>query len=94
MRTTGWIADCISHLRDNGIGAIEATDKAAEIWDREVNELANKTLYPQTNSWYVGANIPGKPRQFLAHIRGSKFFDKLSEVARRGYEGFVIEAKN
>jgi cyclohexanone monooxygenase len=93
-RTTQWIADCIRHLRDNGLGAIEATDEAAEVWDREVNELANKTLYPKTNSWYVGANIPGKPRQFLAHIRGSRFFDKLSEVAEEGYEGFVVETKN
>ena len=92
-RTAQWIAGCIRHLRENGLGAIEATDEAAEIWDREINELANKTLYPKTNSWYVGANIPGKPRQFLAHIRGSKFFDRLSEVAQRGYEGCVFRAK-
>ena len=92
-RTTQWIAGCIRHLHENGLSAIEATDEASEVWDREVNALANKTLYPKTNSWYVGANIPGKPRQFLAHIRGSNFFDRLSEVAEQGYEGFVFEAK-
>jgi len=93
-RTTHWIAGCIRHVRENGLGAMEATDEAADIWDSEINTLANKTLYPRTNSWYVGANIPGKPRQFLAHVRGSRFFDKLSEIADGGYAGFVFEAKN
>ncbi|MEM7403838.1 MAG: NAD(P)/FAD-dependent oxidoreductase [Pseudomonadota bacterium] len=92
-RTTQWIARCVSHLREHGLGTIEATQAAATAWDREINEMADKTLYPKTNSWYVGANIPGKPRQFLAHLRGSKFFDRLSEVAERDFEGFVFEAK-
>ena len=72
---------------------MEPTVEASDRWDNEVNTLANKTLYPKTNSWYTGANIPGKPRQFLAHIRGSRYFDKLSEIADAGYEGFVFEAK-
>ena len=93
-RTTQWIAGCIRHLRENDLGAMEATDEAAEIWDNEINALASKTLYPRTNSWYVGANIPGKPRQFLAHIRGSRFFERLSEIADDGYEGFVFEARH
>ena len=92
-RTTQWIAECIRHMREHGLGAMEATDDAAEIWDREVNALADKTLYPKTNSWYVGANIPGKPRQFLAHIRGSRYFDRLTEIAEQGFEGFVFEAR-
>ena len=91
-RTTQWIADCITHLRDNRLGSIEATDQAAEAWDREINEMANQTLYPKTNSWYVGANIPGKPRQFLAHLRGSQYFDRLFEVSAEGFEGFEFEA--
>ncbi|MEM1436484.1 MAG: NAD(P)/FAD-dependent oxidoreductase [Pseudomonadota bacterium] len=90
-RTVDWIADCIAHLREKGLGAIEATEGAATDWDREINEMADQTLYPLTNSWYVGANVPGKPRQFLAHLRGSQFFDRLSDVAERGYEGFVLE---
>ena len=92
-RTMQWIGDCISHLRENGLGAMEATDGAAQEWDREINEMANQTLYPKTNSWYVGANIPGKPRQFLAHLRGSQYFDRLDEVAEEGFEGFVFESR-
>lgn len=90
-RTTQWIADCIQHLRANGLGSISATDEAAAGWDKEVNDMADQTLYPQTNSWYVGANIPGKPRQFLAHVRGSQYFDRLQQIADAGYEGFVFK---
>ena len=89
--TTAWIADCIRHLREKDLGAIEATEDAEAGWDREINEIADRTLYPRTNSWYMGANIPGKPRQFLGHLRGSHYFDRLSEVAEGGYEGFVFE---
>lgn len=90
-RTTEWIADCIRHLKEKDLGVMEATDQAAANWDREINEMADQTLYPQTDSWYVGANIPGKPRQFLAHLRGSQYFDRLFGVAGDGYEGFVFE---
>jgi cyclohexanone monooxygenase len=90
-RTTAWIADCIRYLRERNLGAVEATEDAEEGWDREINEIADRTLYPQTNSWYMGANIPGKPRQFLGHLRGSQYFDRLIEVAEGGYEGFVFE---
>jgi cation diffusion facilitator CzcD-associated flavoprotein CzcO len=89
--TTAWIADCIRHLREKDLGAVEATEDAEASWDREINEIADRTLYPLTNSWYMGANIPGKPRQFLGHLRGSQYFDRLSEVAEAGYEGFEFE---
>jgi cation diffusion facilitator CzcD-associated flavoprotein CzcO len=90
-RTTVWIADCIRHLREKDLGAVEATEDAEASWDREINEIADRTLYPLTNSWYMGANIPGKPRQFLGHLRGSQYFDRLFEVAEGGYEGFAFE---
>jgi cyclohexanone monooxygenase len=90
-RTTAWIADCIRHLHEKGLGAVEATEDAEASWDREINEIADRTLYPLANSWYMGANIPGKPRQFLGHLRGSQYFDRLSEVAEAGYKGFVFE---
>ena len=92
--TAAWIGDCIQHLRDNGLGAVEATEDAEAIWNGEVNGIANRTLYPQTNSWYMGANIPGKPRQFLGHLRGSHYFDRLTEVAEAGYEGFAFESES
>jgi cyclohexanone monooxygenase len=86
-----WIGDCIRHLREHGLGSIEATEDAETGWDEEINAIAERTLYPLTNSWYMGANIPGKPRQFLGHLRGSQYFERLIEVAQRGYEGFVFE---
>ncbi len=90
-RTAAWIADCIGHVRDKALGAVEATEEAEADWDREINSIADRTLYPETNSWYMGANIPGKPRQFLGHLRGSQYFDRLIEVAEADYEGFVFE---
>jgi len=90
-RTVAWIGECIRHLRNKGLGVIEATEDAEARWDREINDLADRTLYPLTNSWYMGANVPGKPRQFLGHLRGSQYFDRLIEVAEGGYEGFVFE---
>ena len=88
--TTAFIADCIRHVRASDQGAIEATPEAEEGWDQEINAIANRTLYPRTNSWYMGANIPGKPRQFLGHLRGSQYFDRLQEVTEQGYPGFVF----
>lgn len=90
-RTTEWIADCIRHLRDNGLGAIEATDDAAAGWGREIDAVANRTLYPQTDSWYMGSNVPGKPRQFLGHPNGTEYYQRLFKVAEDGYQGFTFE---
>ena len=90
-RTVQWIGDCVQYLRKNNFGSINPTDYASAEWDREINQMADQTLYPLTNSWYVGANIPGKPRQFLAHVRGSQYFDRLNQVAEAGYEGFDFE---
>lgn len=89
--TATWIGNCIQHLRQNNLGAIEATKDAEAAWDGEINGIAQRTLYPETNSWYMGANIPGKPRQFLGHLRGSQYFDRLSEIADAGYEGYRLE---
>lgn len=90
---TAWIESCIRHLDEAGLGAMEATEDAEASWDAEINGIANRTLYPRTNSWYMGANIPGKPRQFLGHLMGSQYFDRLTEVADGGFEGFVFEER-
>lgn len=92
-RQTAWIDSCIRHLDDTGLGTMEPTEEAEARWDKEIGDLADRTLYPRTDSWYTGANIPGKPRQFLAHIRGSHYFDRLAEIAENGFEGFVFEEK-
>jgi cyclohexanone monooxygenase len=90
-RQMEWVGNCIRHLRDNDLGAIESTPDAEALWDKEIKQIADHTLYPLTDSWYMGANIPGKPRQFVGHLRGSQYFKRLVEVAEAGYEGFVFE---
>ena len=91
---TAWIESCIRHLDEAGLGAMEATEEAEASWDAEINAIANRTLYPKTDSWYTGANIPGKPRQFLGHLMGSQYFNRLTEVADAGFEDFVFEERH
>jgi cyclohexanone monooxygenase len=90
-RESAWVGDCVRYLRERSLGVIEATPDAEKSWDREVTDLANTTLYPLTDSWYTGANIPGKPRQFCVHLGGPLYFQRINEVADKGYEGFVFE---
>ena len=90
---TEWIANCVRHMRERGLGAVEPTREAELAWDREVDALASQTLFPRTDSWYTGANIPGKPRHFSVHLGGPAYFQRIAEVAEAGYEGFEFEAK-
>ena len=85
-----WIADCISFLRDNGLTRIDATPEAETAWVARVNEIAAGTLFPTTNSWYLGANIPGKPRVFMPYIGFPPYVEKCNEVAASGYAGFAL----
>lgn len=85
-----WIGDCLEWARDHGVGTLEATADAAEGWTAHVQEVAAKTLYPKAASWYMGANIPGKPRIFLPYVGGMDAYGrKCDEVAAGGYTGFV-----
>ena len=84
-----WIADCIQYLRDHTFSRIEAKEDAEDAWVRHNNEVADRTLYPLANSWYVGANIPGKPRVFMPYVGGvAAYKKKCDEIAASGYEGF------
>ncbi|MSP97008.1 MAG: NAD(P)/FAD-dependent oxidoreductase [Betaproteobacteria bacterium] len=86
-----WIADCLAHLRSRGLNRIEADTVAQDAWVEHVNEVANATLYPLANSWYMGANIPGKPRIFMPYVGGVPAYTrKVNEVVRKGYEGFAL----
>jgi cyclohexanone monooxygenase len=88
-----WIANCLDHLREHRLGSIEATETAANEWVAHVNEVASRTLYPQANSWYMGANVPGKPRVFMPYIGGVGAYRlKCQDVASRGYEGFELRS--
>jgi cyclohexanone monooxygenase len=85
-----WIAACIAHLRENGIDAIEVSREAEDAWVEHVNEVAAQTVYPSCNSWYLGANVPGKPRVFMPYIGFPEYVAKCEEVAEKGYEGFEL----
>ncbi len=86
-----WIADCVGYMRTRGLGRIEATRDAEDDWVTQVNDVASGTLYPQANSWYMGANIPGKPRIFMPYIGGVGIYRQIcNDVAARGYEGFAM----
>ena len=80
-------------MHEAGLGAIEPTEAAEAAWDREISDLADRTLYPRANSWYTGANVPGKPRQFLAHLAGSQYFDRIGELAEQGFERFEFDER-
>ena len=87
-----WIADCIAHMRAQGLRRIEATPAATESWVEHVNEAANATLLPMaSSSWYLGANVPGKPRVFMPYAGGLARYNQLcQDVASDGYRGFAL----
>jgi cyclohexanone monooxygenase len=86
-----WIADCVGWMRERGLEAMEANRDAEDNWVAHVNEVAHGTLYPQANSWYMGANIPGKPRIFMPYIGGVGAYRQIcNDVAAKGYEGFTV----
>jgi cyclohexanone monooxygenase len=86
-----WIGDCLQHLRANSVSTIEASSKAEDHWVRLVNKIANKTLFPSgCNSWYTGANIPGKPRIFMPYLGYPSYVEKCEQVASTGYRGFEL----
>ena len=90
-----WIARCISDLDQCGAQTIEATTEAEDEWIAHVNDVAQNTMFTakSCNSWYLGANIPGKPRIFMPYVGGVGVYrEKCDEVARNGYQGFELSA--
>ncbi len=85
-----FISDCIGHMRDAGHVTIEPLPEAEDAWVEHVNEVGNTTLYPTCNSWYLGANIPGKPRVFMPYLGFDVYLEKCQEVVANGYEGFAF----
>jgi cyclohexanone monooxygenase len=86
-----WIADCITHLRQRGSGWIEPTADAEAGWVAETAELAGATLLPRTDSWYMGANVPGKPRVCMVYLGGAPAYRQIcAEVVSKNYAGFAL----
>ncbi|MDA0661829.1 MAG: NAD(P)/FAD-dependent oxidoreductase [Proteobacteria bacterium] len=91
-----WITGCIAHMRDNRIERIEPEPESVEKWVAHVNDAANATLLPLAkHSWYLGANVPGKPRVFMPYAGGMKRYrDICDDVAAKGYEGFRLDGND
>ena len=86
-----WMADCVTHLRGRGLDVIEPTEVAEAGWMQHVDDCAAITLFPEANSWYMGANVPGKPRAFLPYAAGVDFYHAAcDEVVARNYLGFRL----
>ncbi|WP_280458827.1 flavin-containing monooxygenase [Nocardia carnea] len=86
-----WVADAIEVMRSKGVTTMEAEGAAEQEWTRHVGEAGDMTLYPKVDSWYVGSNVPGKPRVMYAYIGGvGAFREKCDQVAADDYEGFTL----
>ncbi len=84
-----WVSDCIKWMRERELAAIEPTEEAEDEWAEHNEATAELTLFPQANSWYIGANVPGKPRTFMAYVGGVDTYRAIcDQVAATGYAGF------
>ena len=88
-----WITSCLAYVRSQGHDSIEATAEAEDEWMQHVAEVGNSTLFPLANSWYVGANVPGKPRVFMPYLGVGAYAAKCEQVVAGGYSGFVLGAR-
>ena len=87
-----WIADCLQRLRAENLDRIEPTPLAEAGWVQHNQDCADITLYPRANSWYMGANVPGKPRVFLPYVGGVDAYRRAcDEVAEKGFVGFRLD---
>ncbi len=87
-----WIADCIDYLNRRNLSGIEASQAAEDAWVEHVNEVADSSLYPGCSSWYLGANVPGKPRVFMPYLGFPTYVEKCEEVVANDYAGFELLA--
>ncbi|KIW86656.1 uncharacterized protein Z519_12711 [Cladophialophora bantiana CBS 173.52] len=85
-----WVAAAVKKMRDEGIAYIDALQDAAEAWREHIQDLSNKTLYPETNSWYMGANVPGKPREQLSYLGGLNTYAATTKSALDEWTGFNV----
>ena len=84
-----WIVSCIAYMEKNGLERVDADEAAQVAWAHEVADMADKTLYTKADSWYMGANVPGKPRVFLRYIGGlDRYVERCDQIVADGYAGF------
>ena len=87
-----WVSDCLRYMRDHKLARICATLEAEDAWRAHCEQVVSHTLFSRTDSWFMGANIPGKKRTFLGYGGGlPRYREKCDEVAAAGYQGFILE---
>jgi hypothetical protein len=89
-----WITRCIKHMRDKGLDCIEVPEQSGDLWQAQVDAAANATLLPKVkHSWYLGANVPGKPQVFMPYAGGLNHYrDICEDVIKDNYRGFEFQA--
>ncbi|MEQ8861470.1 MAG: NAD(P)/FAD-dependent oxidoreductase [Pseudomonadales bacterium] len=85
-----WVSECVDYLQTNQYAAIEAEPDAEDAWVAHVNEVADLSIYPKCNSWYLGANVEGKKRVFMPYLGVPPYREKCAEVVANDYEGFAL----
>ena len=86
-----WVSDCIDHMRQSEYVRIEATPEAEAGWAEQIEKLSVDNILTKTNSWFVGANIPGKARTLLLYPDSApNYRNHCAQVAANGYEGFLL----
>lgn len=90
-----FVADTIAYLDARGIASIEPSEEAEKAWSAHVNEVAAQSVYPKANTWYMGDNVPGKPREFLAYAGGGPaYFEHFTTEQTEGYPHFVLRERS
>jgi cyclohexanone monooxygenase len=90
-----WLADCIVAARERGVARVETSPEAEERWVEHTAELASATLMPTANSWYMGANVPGKPRRCMVYLGGAPAYRQVcAEVVADGYRGVLFDGRS
>ena len=88
-----WISDCIAYMREHNVSAVDATEAAQARWVDHVRAVAEATLFPLADSWYMGANIEGKQRVFMPYVGGlGRYRDRCDAIAANGYEGLILSS--
>nr|BFE50799.1 hypothetical protein GCM10017745_42260 [Saccharothrix mutabilis subsp. capreolus] len=86
-----WISDLVAHMDRHGSAVVEATETAEKEWTAHVREVSEMTLFPKADSYYLGANVPGKARVFMPYVGGvAPYRQKCDSVAEAGYTGFDL----
>lgn len=87
-----WLADCIRHLREHGVARVEPSAEAEQRWCEHTDEVATGALLTHTDSWFMGSNVPGKPRALLIYLGGARAYRQIcDDVAERGYQGLLFD---